>query len=286
MTSPIRLSAADQRNLQSAIATLLACGSHRSFLEWRLAVNSEFKRVLDSDTATFYTAMPSGTAAVSEDIARIREFVPLVSPLSAQFRLSDRELALGAWDRRTLWGRDLVHFVRSSYYNDFVRPIRALDAVGLAVRAGGAFVTLHLHRCSASGPRFGARSLALLRLLEPAFRVAAELALAHFCADAASSVSSSQPERHASLLVPRRDGRDVAAGQSHASPVPPPSRQPVLLSGREREVASLLAARRSNREIGELLGISSHTAKRHTENVLRKLGLQSRRAVERVVEQW
>ena len=49
----------------------------------------------------------------------------------------------------------------------------------------------------------------------------------------------------------------------------------------ETRVARLLAARRSNREIASELGVTEHTARRHTEKVLRKLGVNSRATVER-----
>ena len=51
------------------------------------------------------------------------------------------------------------------------------------------------------------------------------------------------------------------------------------LTPREIEVARLLADRYSNKEIAERLGITVYTAGRHTERVLKKLGLQSRRHV-------
>ena len=52
------------------------------------------------------------------------------------------------------------------------------------------------------------------------------------------------------------------------------------LTARELEVADLLRRRRSNGEIARALAISEHTARRHTENVLLKLGLHSRNEVE------
>jgi len=55
------------------------------------------------------------------------------------------------------------------------------------------------------------------------------------------------------------------------------------LSPREAQVAILLAERKSNLEIARALGISPHTSKRHTERVLGKLGVSSRRAVGAVV---
>lgn len=57
--------------------------------------------------------------------------------------------------------------------------------------------------------------------------------------------------------------------------------QPMLemgLSRREAEVMRWAAEGRSNAEIAELLGISALTAKKHMENVLHKLGVQTRTA--------
>jgi DNA-binding CsgD family transcriptional regulator len=51
------------------------------------------------------------------------------------------------------------------------------------------------------------------------------------------------------------------------------------LTERESEVARLLADRYSNQEIADALGISGFTAERHTERILRKLGVASRRDV-------
>lgn len=48
---------------------------------------------------------------------------------------------------------------------------------------------------------------------------------------------------------------------------------------RQSEVALLLARRLSNREVADALSISPHTARHHTEMVLRKLSLSSRRKV-------
>lgn len=55
------------------------------------------------------------------------------------------------------------------------------------------------------------------------------------------------------------------------------------LTPREAEVALGLDRRWSASEISRSLGISQHTARRHTESVLRKLGVNSRRDVERVL---
>ena len=50
------------------------------------------------------------------------------------------------------------------------------------------------------------------------------------------------------------------------------------LTARELEVLTLVAAGRSNREIGNELFLSEHTAARHVQHILRKLGVPSRTA--------
>jgi DNA-binding NarL/FixJ family response regulator len=51
------------------------------------------------------------------------------------------------------------------------------------------------------------------------------------------------------------------------------------LTNREIQVARLLAERRSNKEIADDLDVTVYTAGRHTERVLKKLGVASRRDV-------
>jgi non-specific serine/threonine protein kinase len=53
----------------------------------------------------------------------------------------------------------------------------------------------------------------------------------------------------------------------------------VALSGRERQVAVLIAHGRANREIAEELVITERTAEAHVTHVLAKLGLRSRAQV-------
>jgi len=48
------------------------------------------------------------------------------------------------------------------------------------------------------------------------------------------------------------------------------------LTPREVRVAMLLVARLRSREVAQVLGISVHTARRHSESVLRKVGVRSR----------
>ena len=55
------------------------------------------------------------------------------------------------------------------------------------------------------------------------------------------------------------------------------------LTAREMQVARLLAARHGSAAIAQTLGVSVHTARRHVEHVFMKLGVHSRRDVERAL---
>lgn len=58
------------------------------------------------------------------------------------------------------------------------------------------------------------------------------------------------------------------------------------LSGREREVLELVSEGRSNREIAAELYVSEFTAKRHVQNILRKLDVHSRREASASYYSW
>jgi DNA-binding CsgD family transcriptional regulator len=91
--------------------------------------------------------------------------------------------------------------------------------------------------------------------------------------------------------IARRDGTAPDTIVVVISPVPdtpaPPARGELArrfgLTPREAQVALLLAARRSNKEIARHLAIAQKTAARHTESILAKLNTSSRRDVARVL---
>ena len=58
-----------------------------------------------------------------------------------------------------------------------------------------------------------------------------------------------------------------------------PASDEVRISQRERQVLKLLVAGRSNREIGDALGIEERTVKAHVAQLLRKVGVQNRIAL-------
>jgi DNA-binding CsgD family transcriptional regulator len=64
-----------------------------------------------------------------------------------------------------------------------------------------------------------------------------------------------------------------------AAPDAAPAPAPPGLTAREAQVAGLLARRATDAEVAATLGVSWHTARRHAERVLRKLGVRSRTQV-------
>lgn len=63
-----------------------------------------------------------------------------------------------------------------------------------------------------------------------------------------------------------------------AAPLPTATATPIPLTTRECEVLRLVAAGKTNREIGAELVISEHTVARHVQNTFTKLGVSSRAA--------
>lgn len=68
-------------------------------------------------------------------------------------------------------------------------------------------------------------------------------------------------------------------------PAPDSIRARYGLTVRELQVASLLMHRLTNAEIARMLSISPHTARHHTENVLAKVGVRSREALRRAIQE-
>ena len=66
-------------------------------------------------------------------------------------------------------------------------------------------------------------------------------------------------------------------------PSPETLRDRFGLTVREVQVACLLVQRLTNDEIAGILGISSHTARHHTESILLKVGVRSRRSLHRAM---
>ena len=123
------------------------------------------------------------------------------------------------------------------------------------------------------------------QLLERVLGVAEAAILDHSHADAVLAQLGGQPYR---IRLRRLDGLAhviVAIVDSAPAALPCVARLRTRfgLTGREAEVARLLAARLTNKEIARALGVTIFTAERHTERVLDKLGINSRHHVHVVI---
>jgi len=85
---------------------------------------------------------------------------------------------------------------------------------------------------------------------------------------------------HSGRTMPVQQAADLArAVASGAAPGDPDRSDQVPLTPRERQVASLVASGRTNRQIGRVLGISEKTAEVHLHHVMSKLDARSRAEV-------
>ena len=57
------------------------------------------------------------------------------------------------------------------------------------------------------------------------------------------------------------------------------------LTAREREIVALMQEGRSNPEIGEALYVTRNTVKKHIQNIYEKLGVNSRKGLEELLEE-
>ena len=247
-------SSAELNGVRQASQVLLSPGEYANQDAWRADALRSVIDCLRADQGFFMYRSSSGEAhSVHQDIPRADEYPGRVVQFATRLRLWERQQELTVWSRPLLWRRHLGEMMQSEYYLDFVRPLRGFDTIGLTVPIDkeGGLATFHLHHASERGVRFGERGLALLRLIEPAFRTGVSLSLG------ARAPTSPGPRTTVDLkrLLP-------------------------MLSNRELSVVEMLAARCTNREIAAALGVARGTVKRHVENILQKIGLRSRRDIE------
>ncbi|MGZ5104084.1 MAG: helix-turn-helix transcriptional regulator [Usitatibacter sp.] len=146
---------------------------------------------------------------------------------------------------------DLVpaaEFRRTPLFNEYYRPIRVDHAMAVPIHVrGNELVSFVLNR---SGRDFSDRDRACLESIRPhlghLFRLSREL-----------------------------EGARAAWG------VPPPGQESIRdvpLTAREREVLGWLAGGKTDRDIGDILGISPRTVHKHLQRIYEKLGVETRTA--------
>jgi DNA-binding NarL/FixJ family response regulator len=184
----------------------------------------------------------------------------------APFIARGAEVAEGPLARASSWARAVVGVVHSAVLLARDRPGEAVAAARAAVAAADAAPFAHARARLAEGRALaaaGERGAALETL------IAAEAALDGF---------GSLRRRDEAVRELRRLGHRVvrAAGDPREGPL-------AALTAREREIAVLVAAGRTNREVAEQLVLSARTIEAHLRNVYGKLGVRSRVELTRAV---
>ena len=363
----LSLSTDDQRKLARALRSLLSPLEHATLDSWRHDVTVTLRDLLDADHSTFQMDVPWEALLYSPDIdtETVSKYPGWLEKVDADGDIEQKQRRLGVWSRKMLWYPRTKALYRTAYYNEFVVPLRAFDAVGVCVVPERSSATgapahppanLYCHHAQRTGRRFGRRGLQLLHLLKPALEAGANTFYAFHRrrAEFIRVIDSLQegvllfseaghlvhPNRAAVDLLeqePEDEAAVLSAGISEAArslchsaaasrksdeqPSPPAARKvstrrhryrvtaccldptnfgdhaPIMVSvvrltgelpsvdtlrrryaltSQEARVALLLAKRLSNAEIAEVLSVSLHTARHHTEQAFVKLGLHRR----------
>ena len=123
---------------------------------------------------TFQLPLPDLEAMYSEesDASELRRYLPLLVDLDREFSQPlTRIVELKVSDRSMLWGDQMDEYHASSYYNEFIVPLRGHDMLCAATELDGEELPalVYLHHENRCGARFGSRGVRLPRLLHPAF---------------------------------------------------------------------------------------------------------------------
>lgn len=353
---PLQMTSTEQRTF-ATLSTILLSPQDYDVDSWRSAVNRAARTLLGADCVSFMLPTPEGIHLYSDEWPpEIPNAYPRrVAEADRAHGFWSRQILAGAWTRRRIYPRAMY---RSSYYQDFVVPARAFDAIGITIQCpAGKLAGVLLHHTTRGGRRFGDRGVDILRMLLPAFSAGVRMQQRLEAVDC--ELTQAIDRINTMIFVVRSDGRLLHANPSavavltersahcwrdalstivraecrarrlgDASPVgslhvvidglfrqidvtftvngfepepvavvgvrtdpnlatPSCERHPRLcvpLTIQEARVAKLLVDRKSNREVADLLEISEHTARHHTESVMQKLDVRSRRDIASALE--
>ncbi len=175
--SGLAFTAPEVRRLERALRALLSPLESPSVNAWRSRVNGEVQHLLGADMVTFHLPIQGAPEFYSEQLspASLRAYPAHRSRLETRFSTVQRSIALGVYSRAAIYYPHWKDVERSEYYNEFIVPNRAYDAIAITIATDddarpGTVSGLLLYHDRPRGRRFGRRGLALLRLLLPAFR--------------------------------------------------------------------------------------------------------------------
>lgn len=175
-STALSLSAPDRSRLQAATRALLSPLAYAGPDRWRSAVSGAMKELLGADIATFVLPVDGLAPVYTEGFDRrlAAQYPSREVALPGGVSMWQRQARQKVWNRAMLYRGQTAAYYRSAYYNEYVVPLRAHDAlaatVPLAERIGpDTLATVLFHHERRNGRRFGSRGMELLRLCFPAF---------------------------------------------------------------------------------------------------------------------
>jgi DNA-binding NarL/FixJ family response regulator len=261
---------------------------------WLNAFN-EYAGTASGGGAAFDSAIPLAAARAMclVQLRRAEEARTLVRPLLDQEGSSDVEIPIGL----------LVVLLQAAVVLEHRVAARALAAQLASVAhlaVGEQFYTClgrHLGDAAILADDRAAARAYYVQALGAAgkIRFRPEIALAHLSlaellSEDADDAAQSEAQEHLAVAIPELRDMKMQPGLERAlsllehversAPTPVTNVDvPHVLTNREREVARLVAAGRSNREIADTLIITEGTVEVHVKHILSKLGLRSRSQV-------
>jgi DNA-binding CsgD family transcriptional regulator len=278
----LQLTTAEARQVAAALHALTAVHEFDGVDAWRDEAAAAVRRAFGGERAL--TQLPPSRATDAPDAAAAWHFAghgvrpEIVARCETLFRLGERSDDPAAADVAGILGACAAagldtwtgpSFVaeaarplalpfdtrRSAFVREIIEPTGMWHGPHLRAHGPGYVAVLGTSAPRLRGGRTEAGTRLLATLLQPAFAAGVRAAVARW-------------------------GRPAPEPPSRPVPPPPPAALGAArprLTPREREVAALLTLRRTNGEIAVALGVSAHTARHHTESVLRKCGVSSRR---------
>jgi DNA-binding CsgD family transcriptional regulator len=173
---PLTLSGAQRKAFQETLRALTRPFAFSSDVDWRKAVLEPVKRLFGADMVSMIligAETPSFSQEVDSEATKL--YLSKIAPLLGEMEEKRASRPLPVFNREQLWGPILKDYYRSAYYNEYIRPNRAFDAIGMSVPVPGDVTadTLGHHLlCHHDQPHpegFGPDALPLLDMLYPAF---------------------------------------------------------------------------------------------------------------------